>query len=170
MVTQIFVVLDEDDEQPRQQQQHAHIISPRWKDIKIYYPARDHLESVEICHSDMQCLAPCSYLSSPIMNFYIQVYIEYPNYSLNGIHELPISGGVSAFPNIQYQIIFRLPKGAGNKPPSRLRMCSNSLGSTRMSLDGLHCTVGWILYVLGESLEEAMPMKEQLSERGSDTS
>lgn len=70
-----IVVLDEDDEKPKRQYQ-ARRISARWKKhIRIYYPERDHPESVEICLSDMECLAPFSYLSSAIMNFYIQ-YIQ----------------------------------------------------------------------------------------------
>ncbi|KAL2559774.1 ubiquitin-like-specific protease 1D [Forsythia ovata] len=42
------------------------------KETKIYYPSRDDPESVEICYSDLECLAPDSYLSSAIMNFYIR--------------------------------------------------------------------------------------------------
>lgn len=33
---------------------------------------RDDPESVEICYSDMESLAPEAYLSSTIMNFYIR--------------------------------------------------------------------------------------------------
>lgn len=68
----IIVVLDEDDEKPKRQYQAHRISARRKKDIRIYYPERDHPESVEICLSDMDCLAPFSYLSSAIMNFYIQ--------------------------------------------------------------------------------------------------
>lgn len=39
---------------------------------KIYYPSRIDPESVEICCSDMDSLAPEAYLSSTIMNFYIR--------------------------------------------------------------------------------------------------
>ncbi|KAL0336154.1 UNVERIFIED_CONTAM: Ubiquitin-like-specific protease 1D [Sesamum radiatum] len=38
---------------------------------------RDDPEAVEICYSDMECLAPESYLSSIIMNFYIR-YLQKP--------------------------------------------------------------------------------------------
>jgi len=76
-----LIVLDEEDrEQPKEQQTRR--MSKRWtknmaKDLKVYYPARDDPESVEICYSDMECLAPFSYLSSPIMNFYIR-YLQSP--------------------------------------------------------------------------------------------
>ncbi|XP_060186516.1 ubiquitin-like-specific protease 1D isoform X8 [Lycium barbarum] len=42
------------------------------KATKIYYPSRVDPESVEICCSDMESLAPEAYLSSTIMNFYIR--------------------------------------------------------------------------------------------------
>ncbi|MCD9639824.1 hypothetical protein HAX54_024567 [Datura stramonium] len=42
------------------------------KATKIYYPSRFDPESVEICCSDMESLAPEAYLSSTIMNFYIR--------------------------------------------------------------------------------------------------
>ncbi|KAL6571816.1 hypothetical protein OROHE_002685 [Orobanche hederae] len=42
------------------------------KETTIYYPSRNDPEAVEICYSDMECLAPESYLSSTIMNFYIR--------------------------------------------------------------------------------------------------
>ncbi|CAI0462539.1 unnamed protein product [Linum tenue] len=45
------------------------------KDAKIYYPSRDGPECVEICFQDIDCLAPESFLTSPIMNFYIR-YLE----------------------------------------------------------------------------------------------
>ncbi|CAA0814142.1 Ubiquitin-like-specific protease 1D [Striga hermonthica] len=38
---------------------------------------RDDPEAVQICYSDMKCLAPQSYLSSTIMNFYIR-YLQKP--------------------------------------------------------------------------------------------
>ncbi|XP_073103761.1 uncharacterized protein [Elaeis guineensis] len=46
--------------------------SDKWKEAIIYYPSRDDPESVEIAYADLKCLEPESYLSSPIMNFYIQ--------------------------------------------------------------------------------------------------
>ncbi|XP_043704056.1 ubiquitin-like-specific protease 1D [Telopea speciosissima] len=42
------------------------------KDTKIYYPSRNDPESVELCYSDIACLAPEAFLSSIIMNFYIR--------------------------------------------------------------------------------------------------
>ncbi|XP_078442457.1 ubiquitin-like-specific protease 1D [Wolffia australiana] len=45
------------------------------KEKKVYFPSRDHPECVELCHSDLKCLEPESYLSSNIMNFYI-LYIQ----------------------------------------------------------------------------------------------
>ncbi|KAL3631031.1 hypothetical protein CASFOL_024015 [Castilleja foliolosa] len=47
------------------------------EETTIYYPSRDDPEAVEIRNSDMECLAPRSYLSSPIMNFYIR-YLQKP--------------------------------------------------------------------------------------------
>ncbi|XP_059308502.1 ubiquitin-like-specific protease 1D isoform X9 [Lycium ferocissimum] len=44
------------------------------KVTKIYYPSRVDPESVEICCSDMESLAPEAYLSSTIMNFYIRLH------------------------------------------------------------------------------------------------
>ncbi|XP_057861998.1 ubiquitin-like-specific protease 1D isoform X2 [Cryptomeria japonica] len=72
-VEKIVVDLDEEDEKQKQQHQgHSMSLRRRKKDIRIYYPERNHPESVEIRHSDMECLAPGSYLSSVIMNFYIR--------------------------------------------------------------------------------------------------
>ncbi|XVF02447.1 hypothetical protein REPUB_Repub04eG0175900 [Reevesia pubescens] len=42
------------------------------KDDKIYYPSRDDPESVEICFGDIDSLAPETFLTSQIMNFYIR--------------------------------------------------------------------------------------------------
>jgi ubiquitin-like-specific protease 1C/D len=38
----------------------------------IYYPSRDDPEAVELSSSDIKCLDPGVYLSSPVINFYIQ--------------------------------------------------------------------------------------------------
>ncbi|XWS68990.1 hypothetical protein CRYUN_Cryun04dG0141100 [Craigia yunnanensis] len=42
------------------------------KDARIYYPSRDDPESVEICFGDIDSLAPETFLTSQIMNFYIR--------------------------------------------------------------------------------------------------
>ncbi|XP_008787948.2 ubiquitin-like-specific protease 1D isoform X2 [Phoenix dactylifera] len=69
------VVLLDEEVQPVQPMQ---IDDPdKWKEAKIYYPLRDDPESVEISYADLKCLEPESYLSSPIMNFYIQ-YLQRP--------------------------------------------------------------------------------------------
>ncbi|KAL8111860.1 ubiquitin-like-specific protease 1D isoform X2 [Apium graveolens] len=64
-------------------EEHQHIdlvdveenIDASMKEFKIYFPSRCHPESVEIDYVDMQCLAPETYLSSTIMNFFIR-YLE----------------------------------------------------------------------------------------------
>ncbi|KAI4302232.1 hypothetical protein MLD38_038008 [Melastoma candidum] len=45
------------------------------KDTRIYYPSRDDPRSVEISYSDVACLDPKCYLTSPIINFYI-LYLQ----------------------------------------------------------------------------------------------
>ncbi|KAK8561120.1 hypothetical protein V6N13_149700 [Hibiscus sabdariffa] len=42
------------------------------KDARIYYPSRDDSESVEISFGDIDSLAPGTFLTSQIMNFYIR--------------------------------------------------------------------------------------------------
>ncbi|KAF8779286.1 hypothetical protein HU200_002967 [Digitaria exilis] len=44
---------------------------------KLYYPSREHPNSIEISSDDIRCLQPESLLSSPIMNFYI-MYLQGP--------------------------------------------------------------------------------------------
>ncbi|KAG2605585.1 ubiquitin-like-specific protease 1D [Panicum virgatum] len=44
---------------------------------KLYYPSREHPNSVEISSDDIRCLQPESLLTSPIMNFYI-MYLQGP--------------------------------------------------------------------------------------------
>lgn len=41
------------------------------------YGCREDPESVEILFSDIDCLAPGAYLTSPIMNFYIQWVVRH---------------------------------------------------------------------------------------------
>lgn len=50
------------------------------KDARIYYPSRDDAKSVEICYSDLDCLASEAYLTSTIINFYIR-YLQQHIYS-----------------------------------------------------------------------------------------
>ncbi|XP_014523614.1 ubiquitin-like-specific protease 1D isoform X1 [Vigna radiata var. radiata] len=68
------IVLDVDDDDDE-----AHVVEktenqfPEYlKEAKIYFPSRDDPECVEICYKDTDCLAPEGYLTSTIMNFYIQ--------------------------------------------------------------------------------------------------
>ncbi|KAH1198154.1 Ubiquitin-like-specific protease 1D [Glycine max] len=70
------IVLDIDDDDDDDE---AHIVEktenkfPEYlKEAKIYFPSRDDPECVEICYTDTNCLAPEGYLTSTIMNFYIQ--------------------------------------------------------------------------------------------------
>ncbi|KAF6155666.1 hypothetical protein GIB67_007103 [Kingdonia uniflora] len=73
-----LVLVDEDDEDDciniRPQQEEP---VERNKEVKIYYPSRKDPESVEICYLDIKCLAPATFLSSTIMNFYIR-YLQRP--------------------------------------------------------------------------------------------
>ncbi|CAI0386032.1 unnamed protein product [Linum tenue] len=69
------VVLDDDDEVLETLDCIDETRDECMKDAKIYYPSRDDPECVEICFQDIDCLAPESFLTSPIMNFYIR-YLE----------------------------------------------------------------------------------------------
>ncbi|KAA8529565.1 hypothetical protein F0562_033636 [Nyssa sinensis] len=71
---QTFVLVDEEEPRIIDMVEQA---DECLKETKIYYPSRDDPESVEICYSDMECLAPGTYLSSTIMNFYIR-YLQQP--------------------------------------------------------------------------------------------
>ncbi|XP_073108722.1 ubiquitin-like-specific protease 1D isoform X2 [Elaeis guineensis] len=64
------VLLDDENIEPVQSTQGD--TPNEWKEMKIYYPSREDPECVELTYSDIKCLNPESYLSSPIMNFYIQ--------------------------------------------------------------------------------------------------
>ncbi|XP_078168810.1 ubiquitin-like-specific protease 1D [Carex rostrata] len=63
-VTNVVLLDDDDVETPEQ--------VPNMKENKMYYPSRNDPEAIELGYSDMKCLEPCEYLSSPVMNFYIQ--------------------------------------------------------------------------------------------------
>ncbi|KAL5063194.1 hypothetical protein RYX36_024931 [Vicia faba] len=56
------------------------------KDAKIYFPSRDDPECVEVCYSDMECLAPEGYLSSTIMNFYIRYLKKQESPTISDYH------------------------------------------------------------------------------------
>ncbi|XP_057774587.1 ubiquitin-like-specific protease 1D isoform X3 [Salvia miltiorrhiza] len=73
-----FVLVDEDEEElDVDVEDETDQVCQSSKDARIYYPSRDDPEAIEICYLDMECLAPESYLSSPIMNFYIR-YLQKP--------------------------------------------------------------------------------------------
>ncbi|KAJ8758999.1 hypothetical protein K2173_003237 [Erythroxylum novogranatense] len=65
------VLVDEDECQDVERNEQQSKLT-EWKDAKIYYPSRDDPESVEISYTDINCLDPEGYLTSPIMNFYIR--------------------------------------------------------------------------------------------------
>ncbi|XP_048232444.1 ubiquitin-like-specific protease 1D isoform X3 [Ricinus communis] len=69
---QTVVLLDEDESQLVEKMDQENELAECMKDAKIYYPSRDDRESVEICYTDINSLAPNSFLTSPIMNFYIR--------------------------------------------------------------------------------------------------
>ncbi|KAL7133073.1 hypothetical protein ABFS83_12G116500 [Erythranthe nasuta] len=71
------VVLVDEEELEVDEISHADQVGRSNKEARIYYPSRDDPEAFEICYSDMECLAPETYLSSPIMNFYIR-YLQKP--------------------------------------------------------------------------------------------
>ncbi|KAL3339251.1 hypothetical protein AABB24_028074 [Solanum stoloniferum] len=68
---QAVVLVDEEDPDAIKVTEPVDQVIER-KAIAIYYPSRVDPESVEICCSDMESLAPEAYLSSTIMNFYIR--------------------------------------------------------------------------------------------------
>ncbi|XP_020678188.1 ubiquitin-like-specific protease 1D isoform X2 [Dendrobium catenatum] len=63
------VLLDEEEVQPKDPIRYA---SDERNGAKMYYPSRDHPEAVELFYSDMKCLEPEQYISSPILDFYIR--------------------------------------------------------------------------------------------------
>ncbi|KAJ9176401.1 hypothetical protein P3X46_011718 [Hevea brasiliensis] len=69
---QTVVLVDEDEIQVVETIEPEFKLAECMKDAKIYYPSRDDPQSVEICYSDISCLAPEGFLTSPIMNFYIR--------------------------------------------------------------------------------------------------
>uniref|UniRef100_A0A0E0JC74 Ubiquitin-like protease family profile domain-containing protein n=1 Tax=Oryza nivara TaxID=4536 RepID=A0A0E0JC74_ORYNI len=67
---QDVVLLDDEDVQPEGQVDCR--MHDRRNETMIYYPSRDDPEAVELSSSDIKCLDPGVYLSSPVINFYIQ--------------------------------------------------------------------------------------------------
>ncbi|CAM0949010.1 unnamed protein product [Alopecurus aequalis] len=67
------VLLDDEDVQPDETVEY--VVPDKWKDLKIYYPPSDDPEAVELSSLDIRCLNPGVYLSSPVINYYIQ-YIK----------------------------------------------------------------------------------------------
>ncbi|XP_020225763.1 ubiquitin-like-specific protease 1D isoform X1 [Cajanus cajan] len=63
---------DDDDDEARIVEKTENKFAEYLKEAKIYFPSRDDPECVEICYKDKDCLAPQGYLTSTIMNFYIQ--------------------------------------------------------------------------------------------------
>ncbi|KMZ59436.1 hypothetical protein ZOSMA_68G00230 [Zostera marina] len=74
--TDNVVLLDDEDVLPLQQTEEGREDS-EMRESKIYYPSRDHPDFVEIYYSEINCLKPKLYLTSTIMNFYIQ-YLQNP--------------------------------------------------------------------------------------------
>ncbi|GAB2280442.1 hypothetical protein Dimus_015074 [Dionaea muscipula] len=66
------VLDDEEDLQSQETSKAAEEVTPSFSGATIYYPSREDPQSIEIHYSDLQCLAPEAYLTSPIMNFYIR--------------------------------------------------------------------------------------------------
>ncbi|GMH01614.1 hypothetical protein Nepgr_003453 [Nepenthes gracilis] len=77
------VLVDEEEPQMVGTSPASEEVSPSLMGTTIYYPSREDPESVEIHYSDLQCLAPQAYLTSPIMNFYIQ-FLQRPSSPTEG--------------------------------------------------------------------------------------
>ncbi|KAI4314315.1 hypothetical protein L6164_027237 [Bauhinia variegata] len=66
------IVLDvENESHPLEKMEQEDKFAECLKEAKIYYPSRGDAESIEICYTDIECLAPERYLTCTIMNFYI---------------------------------------------------------------------------------------------------
>ncbi|CAH9084733.1 unnamed protein product [Cuscuta epithymum] len=66
------VVLLDEEEHEAEQMDQLDFMDECTKDMKLYYPSRDDPDPIQLCYSDMDCLAPEVYLSSTMMNFYIR--------------------------------------------------------------------------------------------------
>ncbi|XVE85058.1 hypothetical protein DITRI_Ditri17bG0061800 [Diplodiscus trichospermus] len=69
---QIIVLVDEEEPQPVKTAELEVKLPDFKKDARVYYPSRDDPESIEICFGDIDCLAPETFMTSQIMNFYIR--------------------------------------------------------------------------------------------------
>ncbi|KAJ4821637.1 Sentrin-specific protease 2 [Rhynchospora pubera] len=69
-VTDVVLLDDDDVETPEQTPNKE--VPDKWKESKMYYPSRKDPEAIELDYSDIKCLEPGQYLSSPVINFYIQ--------------------------------------------------------------------------------------------------
>ncbi|CAN6361762.1 unnamed protein product [Urochloa humidicola] len=78
---QDVVQLDDDDTQTEGEVNYE--MSDRRNELKIYYPSRDDPEAVELTSSDIECLDPGAFLSSPVINYYIQ-YIKKTRLNCDG--------------------------------------------------------------------------------------
>ncbi|KAG0521636.1 hypothetical protein BDA96_08G178200 [Sorghum bicolor] len=70
---QDVVLLDDEDVESKEDVNCE--MSDRMNEPKIYYPSREDQEAVELTRSDIKCLDPEVFLSSPVINFYIK-YIK----------------------------------------------------------------------------------------------
>ncbi|GJN35430.1 hypothetical protein PR202_gb24207 [Eleusine coracana subsp. coracana] len=69
---QDVVLLDDEEMQPAEKVDCG---SPdKQIESKVYYPSRDDPHAVELSISDIRCLEPGEYLSSPVINYYIQAH------------------------------------------------------------------------------------------------
>nr|CAB3470490.1 unnamed protein product [Digitaria exilis] len=73
VVSEEVVLLDGDTPHPESAEEASNNQDAK----KLYYPSREHPNSIEISSDDIRCLQPESLLSSPIMNFYI-MYLQGP--------------------------------------------------------------------------------------------
>ncbi|CAN6329795.1 unnamed protein product [Urochloa humidicola] len=76
-------VVQLDDEDTQTEGEVNYEMSDRRNEQKIYYPSRDVPEAVELASSDIECLDPGAFLSSPVINYYIQ-YIKKTRLNCDG--------------------------------------------------------------------------------------
>ncbi|CAN6244030.1 unnamed protein product [Urochloa humidicola] len=76
-------VVQLDDEDMQTEGEVNYEMSDRRNELKIYYPSKDDPEAVELTSSDIECLHPGAFLSSPVINYYIQ-YIKKTRLNFDG--------------------------------------------------------------------------------------